>query len=162
MSYSKSSGKPFEYASKISHRHIIADNDIQQYIHECVIPFEGKDMELNPSLLHDIIYPTKNRIQNIIAIDGGYTTIAIKKKFPSSLISYFQFGTLLIERKYLEGLHATPFISPKDMAELKKLMPDKLALPTKNLLLKGQTSLKYAVRKVIYDFFMNLNSATLL
>lgn len=54
MSYSKSSGKPFEYASKISHRHIIADNDIQQYIHECVIPFEGKDMELNPSLLHDI------------------------------------------------------------------------------------------------------------
>ena len=143
MSYSKSSGKPFEYASKISHRHIIADNDIQQYIHECVIPFEGKDMELNPSLLHDIIYPTKNRIQNIIAIDGGYTTIAIKKKFPSSLISYFQFGTLLIERKYLEGLHATPFISPKDMAELKKLMPDKLALPTKNLLLKGQTSLKY-------------------
>ena len=41
------------------------------------------------------------------------------------------------------------------MAELKKLMPDKLALPTKNLLLKGQTSLKYAVRKVIYDFFMN-------
>ena len=155
MSYSKSSGKPFEYASKISHRHIIADNDIQQYIHECVIPFEGKDMELNPSLLHDIIYPTKNRIQNIIAIDGGYTTIAIKKKFPSSLISFFQFGTLLIERKYLEGLHATPFISPKDMAELKKLMPDKLALPTKNLLLKGQTSLKYAVRKVIYDFFMN-------
>ena len=41
------------------------------------------------------------------------------------------------------------------MAELKKLMPDKLALPTKNLLLEGQTSLKYAVRKVIYDFFMH-------
>ena len=155
MSYSKSSGKPFEYASKISHRHIIADKDIQQYINKCVIPFEGKDVELNPSLLHDITYPTKNRIQNIIAIDGGYTTIAVKKKFPSSLISYFQFGTLLIERKYLEGLHAKPFISPKDMAELKKLMPDKLALPTKNLLLEGQTSLKYAVRKVIYDFFMH-------
>ena len=83
MSYSKSSGKPFEYASKISHRHIIADKDIQQYINKCVIPFEGKDVELNPSLLHDITYPTKNRIQNIIAIDGGYTTIAVKKKFPS-------------------------------------------------------------------------------
>lgn len=72
MSYSKSSGKPFEYASKISHRHIIADKDIQQYINKCVIPFEGKDVELNPSLLHDITYPTKNRIQNIIAIGRLY------------------------------------------------------------------------------------------
>lgn len=155
MSYSKSSGKPFEYASKTSHRHIITDQDIQQYINECIIPFEGRDVDLNPRLLHDINYPPKNKIQNIIAIDGGYTTIAVKKKFPSSLITYFQFGTLLIERKHLDSLHAKPFISPGDMAKLKKLMPDKLAVPTKNLLLKGQTSLKYAVRKVIYDFFIN-------
>lgn len=155
MSYSKSSGKPFEYASKISHRHIIADEEIQQYIKECVIPFEGKDVDLNPSLIYDIKYPTKNKIQNIIAVDGGYTTIAVKKKFPSSLITYFQFGSLLIKRTDLENLQSNPFISPVDMAKLKQLSPDKLALPTKNLLLKGQTSLKYAVRKVVYDFFVN-------
>lgn len=154
MSYSKSSGKPFEYASKISHRHIIADEEIQLYIKECVIPFEGKDVDLNPSLIYDIIYPLKNKIQNIIAIDGGYTTIAVKKKFPSSLITYFQFGSLLIKRDDLENLKAKPFISPDDMAKLKQLSPDKLALPTKNLLLKGQTSLKYAVRSVVYDFFV--------
>lgn len=155
MSYSKSSGKPFEYASKISHRHIIADEEIQQYIKECIIPFEGKNVELNPSLIHNIKYPISNKIENIIAVDGGYSTIAVKKKFPSSLITYFQFGSLLIKRNDLENLQAKPFISPNDMAKLKQLSPDKLALPTKNLLLKGQTSLTYAVRKVIFDFFTN-------
>lgn len=155
MAYSKSSGKPFEYASKISHRHIIADEDIQEYIKECIIPFEGKDVDLNPSLIHNIKYPKSNKINNIIAVDGGYTTITVKKKFPSSLITYFQFGSLLIKRIDLENLKTMPFISPSDMAKFKKLSPDKLALPTKNLLLKGHSSLIYAVRKVVYDFFMN-------
>lgn len=155
MSYNKSSGKPFEYASKISHRHLILDEEIQKYISECIIPFEGKDVELNPNLIHDIVYPSKNKIENIIAVDGGYSTIAIKKKFPSSLITYFQFGSLLIKRKDLEQLASKPFISPKDMAKLKELSPDKLVLPTKNLLLKGQSNFTFAVRKVIYDFFLN-------
>jgi len=157
MSYNKSSGKPFEYASKISHRHLILDEEIQRYISECIIPFEGKDVELNPNLVHNINYPSNNKIENIIAVDGGYSTIAIKKKFPSSLITYFQFGSLLINRKDLEELKSKPFISPKDMAKLKELTPDKLVLPTKNLLLKNQSNFTYAVRKVIYDFFLNKN-----
>lgn len=155
MSYSKSSGKPFEYASKISHRHIIADDEIRQYLDDCKIPFEGKDVELNARLIHDIEYPSNNNIKNIIAIDGGYTTITVKKKFPSSLLTYFQFGTLLLKRKDLEAIQVKPFIAPSDMAKLKQLSPDKLALPTKNLLLKDQKSLTHAVRKVVFDFFAN-------
>lgn len=153
MSYGKSDKKPFEYASKISHRHIISDVEIQKYIQECKIPFEGKDVTLNQALIHDIKFPNNNRIQNIITVDGGYTTIPVKKKFPSALLTFFQFGCLLIKRKDLENLKSKPFISPTDMAKLKQLSPDKLALPTKNLLLKNQSSLKYAVRKAIYDFF---------
>ena len=153
MSYSKSSGKPFEYASKISHRHIIADDEIRQYLDDCKIPFEGKDVKLNVRLIHDIKYPKNNNIKNIIAVDGGYTTVTIRKKFPSSLLTYFQFGTLLLKRQDLEAIQLKPFIAPSDMAKLKQLSPDKLALPTKNLLLKDQKSLTHAVRKVVYDFF---------
>ncbi|WP_321280161.1 DNA double-strand break repair nuclease NurA [Marinifilum fragile] len=154
MAYSKSSGKPFEYASKISHRHLVVDEEVQDYIKNCVIPFDGKDVNLNPRLIHDIKYPSKNRIENIIAVDGGYQTVAVKKNFPSSLLTYFQFGELLLERHLLENLKAMPFISPKDMAELKNLSPVKLVLPTKNLILKDQNNLTDAVRKVIYEFFL--------
>ncbi len=149
MGTSKGGGKPFE----ISHRHIIADPEIQEYISNCEIPFEGKDVKLDPSLRFNIEPPEENSIDYIISVDGGYSTVTVKKNFPSSLISFFQFGSLLIERKQLEDIQAMPFIDPKDMAELKKLTPEKLVLPTKNLLLKGQTSLTFAVRKAIYNFF---------
>ncbi len=145
----KSNLKP----SQASHGHIINDTEVQEYLKNCAIPVEGKEISLDVSLVYDLSYPSENAIQYIIAIDGARTTIPVKKTFPSSLITFFQFGSLLLKSSDLETLEQQPFISPSDIKALKNIGREKFVLPTKNVALVKEDDLKTSVRKAIQDFF---------
>lgn len=153
MAYNSSGSKSFEYASKAAHSHIINDDEVKAYLQNCEIPVESINVELDPSLLYQITYPSENKIKYVIAVDGGYSTIPVKKTFPSALITFFQFGSLLLQIRDLEGLEKEPFIAPSDIRKLKEIERKKLVLPTKNVALNKGETFTYSVRKTIYEFF---------
>jgi hypothetical protein len=140
---------------KTLHSHIINNEEIERYLKECSIPAEAKDVELNPSLLCKIEFPSEeeNTIKKIITVDSSSVVVPIKEKFPSSLISFFQFGILLIEVSELDNLKQIPFLGPSDMNALKDLEREELVLPIKNVSLVKYESLTNTIRKVIYKFF---------
>lgn len=154
MSYSSRSGKrPNEYASKSSHSNIIWDDSVSKFLENCCLPSRSNDVDLNDeNLMSNVNYDLKNPVQIFIAIDGGYTEIAVRKDFPSCTLNFFQFGALIFERKDLENLSDKPFIDPEDIECLKKIERLKFVLPTKNLSYKGK-SLTDSVRNTIYEFF---------
>ncbi len=143
----------FERGSRISHSYIINDDEVKQYLNNCEIPVETEDVELNDSLIYDIEYPTTNTIEFIVAVDGESTTIPVKKSFPSSLITFFQFGSLLIKGSDLDEMEKKPFVSPSDINKLKKIDREKFVLPTKNVALKKDVDFRTTVREAIQDFF---------
>jgi len=152
------SGGNFERSSRISHSHIINDDEVKEYLNNCVIPVEAKDVYLDPSLIYNIEYPKTNSIEYVIAVDGEKTTIPVKKTFPSSLITFFQFGSLLIKGSDLDDMKQKPFVSPSDIKKLKSIKREKLVLPTKNISLKKGDDLRTSVRNAIQDFFKKKHS----
>ncbi len=148
----------FERGSRISHSYIINDDEVKQYLHNCEIPYESKDIELNSGLLYDIVYPDINSIEFIIAVDGESTTIPVKKSFPSSLITFFQFGSLFIKSSDLDEMEKKPFVSPSDINKLKKIEREKFVLPTKNVALKKGVDFRTTVREAIQEFFKKKHS----
>lgn len=148
----------FERGSRISHSYIINDEEVKKYLTNCEIPVEAEDIELNDALKHDIIYPEKNTIEFIIAVDGESTTIPVKKSFPSSLITFFQFGSLLIRGSDLDEMGKKPFVSPSDINKLKKIEREKFVLPTKNITLKKDIDFLTTVREAIHEFFKKTHS----
>lgn len=156
MAYSSKNGRrPDENASKISHSHIINDKDVKEFISNCAYPKSKEEIHLDPSLLVDIVYPEDNKVNLIVAVDGGYTTVSVKKTFPSSQISFFQIGTLVLKTEDLNSLSEKPFISRESMSTLKELERDKLVLPTKNVAYKENLTLTNSVRQCIYEYFKN-------
>jgi hypothetical protein len=156
MAYSSRTGKrPEELASKSSHSHIINDVDVKAFIKNCEYPKAIEEITLDPALKHRVVYPEKNPINYIIAMDGGYSTVPVKKTFPSSLITFFQFGELLLNTKDLDNISTMPFISRESMSKLKDLERSKLVLPTKNVSYKKNMTLTHSVRRSIYEFFKN-------
>ena len=143
----------FERGSRISHTYIINDEEVKQYLNSCEIPVEAEDVELNDALKYDIVYPEKNTIEFIVAVDGESTTIPVKKSFPSSLITFFQFGSLLIQSSDLDDMEKKPFVSPSDIKKLKEIKREKFVLPTKNVTLKKGIDFRTTVRGAIHDFF---------
>lgn len=156
--FESSDGNSFERASKISHSHIINDDEVREYLNNCAIPVESKDIELDPSLLHNVEFSAENTIEHVIIADGEDTTIPVKKKFPSSLVTFFQFGTLLIKMSDLKEMERKPFVSPSDIQKLKKIKREKLVVPTKNVSLKKGDDLRTSVRKSIQGFFAKTHS----
>lgn len=154
MAYSSRSGKrPDELASKSSHSHIINDKEVQDFLSVCTYPKSIEEVELDKALVIQVQYPEENPIEHIIAMDGGYSTIPVKKTFPSSLITFFQFGELLLNTKDLDEITEMPFISRASMSKLKELERRKLVLPTKNVSYQSALTLTHSVRKSIYEFF---------
>ena len=161
MAYSARNGKrPQELASKSSHSHIINDDDVKAFISNCEYPKTIDKVTLDPALLVKIEYPVENPIESIVAMDGGYATVAVKKTFPSSLITFFQFGELLLNTKDLEEINAMPFISRESMSKIKELERSKMVLPTKNVSYKKNMTLTHSVRRSIYEFFKNKNDGS--
>lgn len=150
----------FERGSLIAHSYIINDEEVKQYLNSCEIPVEAEDVHLNESLQHDIVYPEKNTIEFIVAVDGESTTIPVKKSFPSSLITFFQFGSLLIKGSDLDEMEKKPFVSPSDINKLKKIEREKFVLPTKNVALKKGIDFRTTVREAIQEFFKKKHSGT--
>ncbi len=150
----------FERGSLIAHSYIINDEEVKQYLNSCEIPVEAEDVDLDKSLKHDIIYPETNTIEFIVAVDGESTTIPVKKSFPSSLITFFQFGSLLIKGSDLDEMEKKPFVSPSDINKLKKIEREKFVLPTKNVALKKGFDFRTTVREAIHEFFKKKHSGT--
>lgn len=148
----------FERGSRISHSYIINDEEVKQYLNNCEIPVEAEDVELNDALKYDIVYPEENTIEFIVAVDGESTTIPVKKTFPSSLITFFQFGSLLIKSADLDEMEKKPFVSPSDINKLKKIEREKFVLPTKNVALKKNINFRTTVREAIHEFFKKEHS----
>lgn len=150
----------FERGSRISHSYIINDDEVRQYLNNCEIPVESENVDLNNSLIHNIEYPKENSIELIITVDGENTTIPVKKSFPSSLITFFQFGSLLIKSSDLDEMEKKPFVSPSDINKLKDIEREKFVMPTKNVALKRGVSFRTIVREAIHDFFRKKHSGS--
>lgn len=155
MGTTSRSHKPSEWASKANHTHIINDPFIKEFVATCVFPKEASEIEeSDKNLIYDFDKSISNPVKHILAVDGGYTTVEVKKSFPSSQIAFFQFGAVMFSIEDLEALSEKPFIFPEDMSTLHNLQRFKLALPIKNLISGNELSLKNSVRKAVYDFFI--------
>ena len=120
MSYGNDfSNKPYEKASKNAHINIINDIQVKEFLSKCHIPpFQENiaNVDFEKIFIKSI---TNNPIKNIIAIDGGYTNVFVKKEFPSSTIAFFQFGALFFKMQDLINIKTKPFIDPEDFAKLR-------------------------------------------
>ncbi|WGS87987.1 hypothetical protein [Methylomonas sp. UP202] len=155
MGSTSRSHKPNEWAAKNNHTHLIKDPFIQEFVKNCSFPKNAEDIEeKDKKLLFKLDENIENPIHHILAVDGGYTTVEVKKSFPSSQIAFFQFGALLFKKDDLDSLSQKPFIFPEDMQKLHNLQRFKLAIPIRNIISKDQKSLTSSVRKIIYDFFI--------
>ena len=130
--------RPNEMASKGSHTCIINDENVKHYLEQCDLPKEGDQIEFDDEFLVKIDDLDTNPINLIIAVDGGYTEVPVKRTFPSSTISFFQFGALLLKLNDLEEMAEEPFISPDAMAKMKDLQRIKLVVQQKTSLSKKQ------------------------
>src|SRR3546814_19215317 len=104
MAYNQTGNRPFELASKSNHIHIIKDPDVQAFLNSHELPKEGEGITLNAKYLVDIDYQIPDSIEYNIAVDGGDTTVPVKSKFPSSTLTFFQFGANLLTISDLKAL----------------------------------------------------------
>lgn len=148
-----STGGKFEKESRTSHTYIINDEEVKKYLEHCTIPAHAKDVSLNESLKYDIPYPDDCSIDYYITVDGEDTRIPVNKGFPSSLLTFFQFGSLVIVGTDLNEMDKKPFISPEDIKKLKEIKREKFVLPTKNVALQNGVDFRTIVRTAIQDFF---------
>jgi hypothetical protein len=142
-----------EYASKSSHGHIIQDPSVQYFLEHCVLPKTSKAVDLTNFLMLPYQRVDPNPIRYVIAIDGGYTEIAVQERFPSATIAFFQFGALFFDVEHLIALEHTPFIDPDHMTALKNIQRLKFTFPVRNVALESEETLYESARKAIYDFF---------
>ena len=152
MAYASVRGrKPAERASKISHTEIIANPAVQDLLAECTIPQPAV-----PSVVAELAQPAPTsdteRIQRVVAVDGGYRETSVREEYPSAAITFFTFGPLLFELDDLRELDDMPFVAPEDIARLKRIQRFTLALPTRSISRNGK-SLELSVRETLQAFF---------
>jgi len=156
MGYTSKNGRrPNEYASKSSHSYLINDPFVDEFLQKCSMPKLVNEINLSDQKIINLNDIEDNPINYIIAIDGGYSEVSVRKEFPSSTISFFQFGALIFSVDDLNNISKKPFIFPEDIAKLKNIQRIKLVLPTKNITLRKEVSLIDSVRKAIFEFFIN-------
>jgi len=154
MSYSSKYGRrPNEYASKSSHGYIIQDGEVSDFLTKCNLPKSSKEIELPSNLCFKVDDSSLNPIKHIVAIDGGYTEVSVKKDFPSSTLTFFQFGALVFSISDLKDISEKSFIDPEDISKLNHIQRIKLALPSKNIILKSCTSFRDSFRETLFNFF---------
>ena len=93
MGTTSRSHKPNEWAAKVNHSHLINDPFIKDFIANCEFPSDASELQESDLVLVDSLdKDIANPIKYILTVDGGYTTVEIKKGFPSSQIAFFQFA----------------------------------------------------------------------
>ena len=144
MAYSSKDGRrPFEFASKSSHHHVINNSEVTALVSR--LQAKPKAEEANFKELTTIFEPvTSNPIHHVIAADGGYAEVVLEKAYPSRLMHFVQVGALYFRSEDLLKVEQSEVISPEDMSKLKNIERLKLALPTRNIRLKDETSLARA------------------
>lgn len=150
---SKSGRRPDEYASKSAHSHVIKDPGVQAFLSQCNLPRRAEDVSFEPESLIPYIPVADNPIHYFIAVDGGYSEVAVQTEFPSATICFFQFGALVFSLDDLRGVANQRFIDPDDMAKLKRINRLEFTLPVRNVTLKTQSTLTNSIRRTVYDFF---------
>jgi len=159
MAYtSKDGNRPFEYASKISHTHIINDPTVSEFLRHGDIPKKAADVIIPEENIKIYKPASHNPITQIIAIDGGFEEIPVQTEFPSSKICFFQFGILAFSINDLETINDEPFIQPEDIAKLKQIERIKFTLPVNNFSYKEEPTITHSVRRAVYDFFSQKNN----
>ncbi len=154
MSYSSRNGRrPDEYASKSAHGYIIRDPDVSTFLEKCDLPKTADEVTIPNHLIHELELIDNNPIKHIIAVDGGRSEVFVKSDFPSSTLTFFQFGALFFKTEDLEAISKKAFIDPEDMAKLNTIERYKMALPTKNILLKDASYFIESFRRSLFDFF---------
>ena len=141
------------WSSRANHSQIINDDYIQDFLRGCQFPRMPNTGDVETTVVGDIENCDLSE-KNILTVDGSYTVVSAQKDYPSSQIAFFQFGAILFTTEDLKGLSELPFIAPEDMNKLHNLQRIKLALPVKNIISGGRSSLNESIRKAIYDFFM--------
>ena len=161
MAYSSSGNKPLESASKSNHIHLIKDPVVQDFLLNHIILNRGDDFSVDRKLLVPLNPLASDNVEFVVAIDGGRTEVPVKAKFPSSTITFYQFGANLLSVSDLRKLKDIPFISPDDISKLKELQRIKFALPTKNIGLGKNDGTRFSltdsVRIAVYNFFKENN-----
>lgn len=157
MAYSKKGNRAFEYANKAAHSPIINDPIINDFLRNCKLPKRSKDIKIDPEDLESfdtLINAGKNPIEHVIVIDGSFSTVPVREEFPSSEFTFFQFGALRFSLLDLEEISEQHFIGPEDISRLKdEFGRIKLAIPTKNITYKDESTLLESIRKAIFEFF---------
>lgn len=154
MGYSSHRGRrPYEYASRSAHGHVIEDPSVQEFLEDCNLPKRADQVVIPQDNLIRYESVSPNPIRHVIAIDGGYSEVHVQTEFPSATIAFFQFGALFFSIEDLDNIEDQAFIDPNDMSKLKNIQRLKLTLPTRNVVKKSEGSLTNSVRKAIYDFF---------
>ncbi|MEA2445778.1 MAG: hypothetical protein QOJ12_3070 [Thermoleophilales bacterium] len=152
MAYASIRGrKPAERASKISHAELINNPAVRALLADCTVPRAAEHSAV-AKIAEDVLPPVDQRIQAVVAVDGGYREASVRAEFPSAAITFFTFGPLLFRLADLRELDAQPFLAPEDMARLKNIQRYTLALPTRNIS-RGGKSLQVSVRETLQEFF---------
>lgn len=152
MGYGSRRGKkPQEWASKSAHVNVIKDPAVQSFLSTCTLPKSAEQVLLPPSRLLEYKPVHSSSVRHIVAIDGGYSEVPVRDEFPSATICFFQFGALAFSLADLEGLEATAFIDPEDMAKLKRMQRLKFTMPVRNVLKAPHQSLVNSVRGALYE-----------
>jgi hypothetical protein len=153
MGYSAKDGaRPYEFASKASHHHIINDPDVQALLKQLQPKPRAEKSDFG-NLVFKFDPPTNNPIQHIIAADGGYAEVVLEKAYPSRLMHFLQVGALYFRFEDLLKIEQSEFISPEDMSRLKNIERLKFALPTRNMRLQSQDTLVLSILEIVADFF---------
>lgn len=153
MAYKSNGRKPMEHASKISHTEIINNSAVQKFLENCILPKPSDPREIT-TMAVPIERTNGGETKIIVALDGGYTETFVRDEFPSSSLTFFNFGPLLFKLDDLNALDTQDFIDPRDFAKLKHFQRyPPLVLPTKNISLKNSDTLTLSVRRTLRDYF---------
>lgn len=150
-----------EKASKVSHLDIIKNPEVKSFLKDCNYITPPKDRDVaeiksyfkTPPNLKDESLP-----EIVIGIDGSNYESSIDDKLPSSKIGYIKIGSLLINLKHFKSLkeNNNRFVDPFEVAELKKKHePNTFTLPSSNITIKNEKTVKDSFRKMVDKHLFN-------
>lgn len=162
MAYASRHGRrPQEFASRSSHSHVIRDPVVSGFLSRCSLPSAAEDVLIRrEQVVH--VQPETNPIKHFVAVDGGYTQVAVRTEFPSATVCFLQFGALFFALEDLLHLERSAFIDPEDMARLKNIQRFKLVVPVRNVSLTSEGSLTHSFRRALHEFFVTVEDPPLI
>ena len=149
--------RPPEYASKSSHSSIIKDKSVIDFLGRCTFQTRDSEDVLEDIIILDYDAGGYNPIKRVMAADGGITEVSVQESFPSTTISFLQYGVSYFEMGDLIELDKLEFIGSDDISKLNNFNIFHFVLPTKNIRLKDCENIKDSFRQVLYEHFLNVD-----